>query len=92
MKKFLSIEGWNPEALHAGDRVICLVASKEGQKLRTGVVGVGYNCPEEDEKPGPWYVIDDITGKKIYPFTQDTILLSRDINVKHLDSAIIEIE
>ena len=104
MKKLLSIDGWNPEALHTGDRVICIVGSKGHQKLRTGVVGLGYNYPDEEEKRsiareknedghyGAWYVIDDATGKKIYPFTQDTILLSRDININHLDFTIIEID
>lgn len=104
MKKFLSIDGWNTAALHTGDRVICLVGSKGHKKLRTGVVGLGYNYPDEEEKRriireknedghyGSWYVIDDVTGKKLYPFTQETILLSRDINVKHLDSTIIEID
>lgn len=102
MKKFLSIDGWNPEALHTGDRVICIVGSKGREKLRTGVVGLGYNCPEEEEKQtierknndenyGSWYVIDDVTGEKLYPYTQDTCLLTKNINVKNLGSVIIEI-
>lgn len=104
MKKFLSIDGWNPEGLRTGDRVIYIARCKDGRKrLRTGIVGLGFGYPEEEEKRniareknedgeyGSWYVIDDIDGKKHYPCTKDICLLTKDIEVKYLDSTIIEI-
>lgn len=105
MKKFLSIDGWNPEGLRTGDRVIYIKRCKDGKKkLRTGVVGLGFNYPEEEEKRniereknedgmhGSWYIIDDIDGKKHYPYTKDVLLLVKDIEVKYLSSEIVEIE
>lgn len=79
-KKLLSIDGWNPEGLHTGDRVICITRSAGKHYIHTGVVGKGFGYPEEESKDGPWYVINDINGKKLYPYTQDTCLIGPGLN------------
>lgn len=80
MKRILSIDGWNPERLKAGDRVICITRGAAKDQIRTGVVGKGFGYPEEESKGESWYVIDDITGKKPYPYTKDTCLIGSGLN------------
>lgn len=103
MKKLISIDGWNPEGLRTGDRVVCITRTATGFALHTGVVGLGYSYPEEEEKRREinknsleyhgWYVIDDISGKKLYPYTQDTCLIKPGNNsVKYVTSQIVEVE
>lgn len=105
MKKLLSIDGWNPEGLRTGDRVIYITRCKDGKKmLRTGIVGLGFGYPEEEEKRNiareknedgeyeSWYVIDDIDGKKHYPYTKDVLLLTKDIEVKGISAQISEVD
>ena len=103
-KKLINIDGWNPPVLKTGDRVICITRHKSGKEyLHTGIVGLGYNDPEEEEKRRKlndndgkeyqgWYVIDDLDGKKLYPYTQDTCLIAKGNNeVKYVKPIIVEV-
>ena len=93
MKRILSIDGWNPERLKTGDRVICITRRGEAKdQIRTGVVGSGYGYPSEELKDESWYVIDDISGKKLYPYTKDTCLISPGLNeVNKVGCQIVEL-
>lgn len=104
MKRILSIDGWNPERLKTGDRVICITRGAAKDHIHTGIVGLGYNYPEEEEKRkiareknedghyGEWYIIDDISGKKLYPYTKDTCLIGPGLNeVNKVGCQIVEL-
>lgn len=92
MKRILSIDGWNPERLKVGDRVICITRGAAKDQIHTGVVGIGIGYPEEESKNESWYVIDDITGKKLYPYTKDTCLIAVGSNeVKKVGVQIVEL-
>lgn len=92
MKRILSIDGWNPERLKTGDRVIFITGGAATHQIHTGVVGKGFGYPEEKSKNESWYVIDDISGKKLYPYTQDTCLIAVGENeVKEVGVQIVEL-
>jgi hypothetical protein len=92
VKRILSIDGWNPERLKVGDRVIFITRGAATQQIHTGVVGSGYGYPEEDSKDESWYAIDDISGKKLYPYTKDTCLIGPGLNeVKKVGCQIVEL-
>ncbi len=93
MKRILSIDGWNPERLKTGDRVICITRGAATHQIHTGVVGKGFGYPEEDSKDESWYVIDDISGKKLYPYTKDTCLIGPGLNeVNKVGCQIVELK
>lgn len=88
MKKFLSIEGWNPEFYKGGYEVGAYVAFKMPQ---SNILRVGIAIEPSEGKSAP--AIKCLTNNKIYyPYTQDILLFNDNCTAKILISKIIEVE
>lgn len=105
-KKYISLEGWNPDILRGGEIVLCVIRKeRENHQLKVGrVVGSvnifnenGQYVPGVDkdgkEIPNGFYV-ESLDGKhKYYPSTLDVCLIEEDHNeVSKLIPHLMEIE